>query len=227
MISIANTDQTLIQRLEALIKKAHSVRPGFNSYYANPSDYAELQSQGLALLTSTLSPEHSYTKSFKEHTCTPELEKKMEYIQAAAGILKAFLEDVKNGYLISYRELINAGIFSDFADTAEYLLDENYKDAAAVIIGSVLEEHLRKLCVKANISLEENSPDGTGRPKKADVLNAELRKAEVYLLTQQKSITGWLHIRNLAAHGKYGEYQHDEVKLMLQGIRQFISTFPA
>ncbi len=37
---------------------------------------------------------------------------------------------------------------------AEYLLKEGYKDPAAVITGSTLEEHLRKLCIKNGIDIE-------------------------------------------------------------------------
>jgi hypothetical protein len=35
---------------------------------------------------------------------------------------------------------------------AEHLLDEHYKDVAEVIIGSVLEEHLRQLAVTKGIA---------------------------------------------------------------------------
>ena len=37
---------------------------------------------------------------------------------------------------------------NDFLDMAYHLLENDYKDASAVMIGSVLEEHLRQLCNK-------------------------------------------------------------------------------
>jgi hypothetical protein len=37
---------------------------------------------------------------------------------------------------------------------AEYLLNESYKDPAAVMTGSVLEEHIRQLCIKNSIPIE-------------------------------------------------------------------------
>ena len=105
---------------------------------------------------------------------------------------------------------------------AEHLLSEGYKDAAAVIIGSTLEEHLRKLCVKNGIPL-----DAAERPKKADALNAELAVQSVYSKLDQKSITAWLDLRNKAAHGKYGEYSKEQVGLLIQGVRDFMARLPA
>jgi hypothetical protein len=111
---------------------------------------------------------------------------------------------------------------------AEYLLSEDhgYKDPAAVLGGGVLEEHLRLLCVKNGIAAERQSPSGP-HPKKADQLNNDLASASVYDKNQQKIITGWLGIRNSAAHGKYGEYTDSQVAQFLAGLREFIGRFPA
>jgi hypothetical protein len=76
--------------------------------------------------------------------------------------------------LQSISELIHADIFADFLEMADYLLEQGYKDPAAVITGSVLEEHLRKLCDKNGIDTTQNN-----RPKKADTLNSELASANV------------------------------------------------
>jgi len=138
------------------------------------------------------------------------------------GILKAMKSDYEAGYLRSVNELINADLFADFLQMAEYLLAESYKDPAAVLAGGVLEEHIRKLCKKNHIEFEKD-----GRPHKADGLNAELYKAQVYSNLDQKSVTAWLDLRNKAAHGKYSEYSKDQVALMLQGIRDFILRSPA
>jgi len=105
---------------------------------------------------------------------------------------------------------------------ADYLLEENYKDPAAVIAGGVLEEHIRKLCQNNNIKILEGN-----RPKKTDRLNVELAGANIYTKIDQKSITAWLDLRNKAAHGKYAEYTKGQVVLMVQGIRDFVSRYSA
>jgi hypothetical protein len=105
---------------------------------------------------------------------------------------------------------------------AEHLLQEGYKDPSAVLIGSTLEVHLRELCIANEISLEILNNKEKLVPKKTDVMNADLAKSNVYTGSYQKQITAWLGIRNSAAHGKYDEYSTEEIKLMLQGVRQFI-----
>ncbi len=133
------------------------------------------------------------------------------------GILRALRADYAAGYLASVEELIHADVFSDFIEMAEHLLTQGYKDPSAVLIGSVLEEHLRKLCLKNSLPVSVGSSH-----KKADTLNADLTGASVYSKLDQKSITAWLDLRNKAAHGKYAEYTKDQVQLMLDGVRNFM-----
>ena len=101
-------------------------------------------------------------------------------------------------------------------------MNEGYKDPAAVIIGSTLETHLRELCKSNGIDTEIKKNDGKNVAKKAEVMNADLVKKEVYSKMYQKQVTAWLDLRNNAAHGKYDEYKKEDVSLMLQGVRQFI-----
>ncbi len=143
-------------------------------------------------------------------------------IDPYVGILKALRSDYDAGCLQSVAELIHADLFADFMEMAEHLLDQGYKDPAAVITGSVLEEHLRKLCDKNGIIISQG-----GKPKKADALNAELAGANVYSKLDQKNVTAWLDLRNKAAHGKYSEYTKDQVALLIQSVRDFITRNPA
>ncbi|MGA2715977.1 MAG: hypothetical protein ABSG41_22980, partial [Bryobacteraceae bacterium] len=62
---------------------------------------------------------------------------------------------------------------------------------------------------------------------KADLLNSELTAASVYSKLDQKSVTAWLDLRNKAAHGQYSEYAKEQVLLMIQSVRNFISRLPA
>jgi hypothetical protein len=143
------------------------------------------------------------------------------------GALKALRHDVASGYLIGVQELIHADIFADFLEMAEYLLNEGYKDAAAVIIGGVLEEHMRKLCVKNGIPTESTDSKGTLKPKKVETMNSELAAATIYSKGDQKSITAWYDLRTNAAHGYYGKYTPEQVTLLLQSVRDFLTRYPA
>ena len=144
------------------------------------------------------------------------------YVYEVVGIIKALRHDLDNDYIISFEEIVHGDIFADYLEMAEHLISNGYKDAAAVIVGSTLEAHIKQLCNKFGIAIDIN-----GKSKKADTLNAELVKATAYTLLDQKNVTAWLGLRNEAAHGNYIAYSKDQVSLMLDGIRNFIARHPA
>ena len=57
-------------------------------------------------------------------------------------------------------------------------------------------------------------------------MNAALAKVDAYGKSDLKNVTAWLSLRNAAAHGKYGEYTKEQVALLLQSIRDFITRVP-
>jgi hypothetical protein len=134
------------------------------------------------------------------------------------GALKALREDYSSGYISNIETLIQGDLISDFLEMSEYFLENNYKDPAAVIAGAVLEENLRLMCAKKGIETIQKE-----KSIKSDLMNAELAKAQAINKLDQKSITAWLDLRNKAAHGKFSEYTQEQVKLMVQGIRDFIA----
>ncbi len=140
------------------------------------------------------------------------------------GTIIALKSDLQNDYLKSFSNIIQSEVFSDYLEMAEHLINEGYKDPSAVLVGSTLEVHLRELCIFNGIDIDVKNSKGNIIPKKADLMNSDLAKANIYSVAYQKQIVDWLGIRNSAAHGKYSEYKSEEISLMLQGIRQFILT---
>ena len=67
----------------------------------------------------------------------------------------------------------------------------------------------------------------SGKPKKADSMNNDLAFADVYSKLDQKNVTAWLDLRNKAAHGKYDEYNADQVRNLLVGVREFAARIAA
>jgi hypothetical protein len=130
------------------------------------------------------------------------------------GVLHAVRADFAAGYLSTFEELVHASVFADFLDMATELQENGYKDAAAVIAGSVLEEHLRKLAGKRAVATTR----ADGQPLKADTLNADLAKADEYNNLVQKQVTAWLDLRNKAAHGHYDEYDHKQVAALIRDV---------
>lgn len=140
------------------------------------------------------------------------------------GSVIALKEDLENDYLKTFEDIIKSEVFGNYLEMAEYLVDKGFQDPAAVLIGSTLEAYLRELCLKNHVDIEVANSKGNLIPKKADLMNSDLAKKNIYSSLYQKQITAWLALRNYAAHGKYDEYSIEEVNLMLQGIRLFILT---
>jgi hypothetical protein len=210
------------KRIDQLISIAGQVlstkRTNDYNSYVSAEQFNEFRSASLSFLKNTFGTEHPFYMEFnkKVNDASPYL------TEEGRGILKAVKNEIDGGWAFTVKGLISAEIFSNFLEMAEYLLTEGYKDPAAVMAGSVLEEHIRQLCIKNSIPIE-SIKDGKPVPKKADLINSQLASANIYNKLDQKSITSWLDLRNKAAHGQYSEYTKEQVVFMLQGIINFIS----
>ena len=184
------------------------------------TEVADLRTRCIAAVERASGSTSSYYRNITEFRKKPGND--FILLEREMGVARAFLSDVRNGYLQSFEEFLHGDVFGDYLEMAAHLLDNKYKDAAAVITGSTLEVHIRKLCNKHNISVERD-----GKARKTDELNSELVKKSVYSKLDQKNVTAWLDLRNKAAHGHYSEYTKDQVALFLQGVRDFITRHAA
>lgn len=178
---------------------------------------AGFRSAALSFIDRIYSSEHPHFAEFHQRTRSNQ----RNSAERGIAILKAIRDEIAGGWLFTVKGLVASELFSDFLEMAEHLQENGYKDPAAVMAGSVLEEHLRQLCLKHKIEIEEEK-DGRIKSRKADRLNADLTKSEIYTKLDQKLITAWLDLRNKAAHGKYDEYNADQVKQFLNGVTEFM-----
>jgi len=183
------------------------------THFVSSENFSEYRSAVLSFLRNTFGDTHPFYVEFERLTRggTPY------DVKEGRGILKAVKQEIDGGWIFTVKALVSAEIFSDFLEMAGYLLSENYKDPAAVMTGSVLEEHLRQLCLRNSIPTEAIKA-GMPVSKKAEMLNSELSGNNVYNKLDQKTVTSWLDLRNKAAHGKYSDYSQDQVSLMFQGV---------
>ncbi len=216
--------QPLIEQLEKILSDFSALAA--NSKHNDLSDLPKHERQ--ALVTRAVTAVHRIAG--RSSTYSAEIERLFatmpsisHHVTSIVGVVAALLSDVKDGHLQSLIDLVQADTFADFLDMSQHLHDAGYKDAAAVIAGSTLESHLRGLCVKFNIPTEVTKADDSVTAKKTESMNSDLAAVSVYSKLDQKSITAWLDLRNKAAHGKFTEYQTEQVSLMLAGIRDFIS----
>jgi len=215
--------EDILKRVDELINIGNDVLStetddGLGGYHVNHGKYIGFRSASLSFLERTFGTDHSYCKALTGYM----LSSGPDSTEVGINILQAAKAEIEGGWLFTIKGIVSAEIFADFMEMAEHLLEEGYKDAAAVMIGSILEEHLRKLCEKNNIPVTVEKEDKI-KSKKADTINHELSKAEVYNKLEMKQITTWLDLRNKAAHGKYKEYSKKQVTLMLQGVLDFMN----
>ena len=190
-----------------------------------PWEYEKMITMALAAIDRIAGPDSVYAEQARQAN-TEDNKKRYKYFRCfkkVISILESLRAAVASGYLQSTRELIHGSLFADFLEMASHLLDEDYKDPAAVLAGSTLESHLRQLCGKSGVEIV--LPDGN--PKKADRMNADLAKKKVYSVLDQKNVTAWLDLRNKAAHGQYDKYTQDQVGLLIAGVRDFLTRNPA
>lgn len=136
-------------------------------------------------------------------------------VNQAFGVLLAAQDDYASGSIFDMKTLIEADIFDDFLEQAEHLLEAGYILPAAVLTGSVLEDGLRKLCVRNDIVLAD-------KPK-LDSMNSDLAKKGTYSKLVQKRITAIADLRNNAAHGVANAFDKSDVDAMLRDVRDFMA----
>lgn len=144
-------------------------------------------------------------------------------VHGLVALAQGLVADINDGWGTTLIELVHAETYADMIEMSRGLLDSGYKDAAAVVIGTSLELHLRALATAHQLATQ----DTKGRNVKADALKADLRKAGTFSQIQEKQITYWLGVRNSAAHGSYGDYSRDDVSRMIDGITTLVDTHPA
>lgn len=187
----------LVIRDEAIQRKLHTRALSAIDRYAPPNSVYQKQAEGMRL-NPNLAPE-------------------------VGQLLAALRDDYVEGGMRSLSELVHASLFDDFLEMAGELHDKGFHGPAAVVAGSVLEEHVRKLATKHEVELRTERD----RPKSFDALVVELVKKQVFSAARQEILTGWYGQRTEGAHGRPENVVPEEVPRMVSGIRDFIVSHPA
>ena len=212
------------EQLESVIKDYDSTTQ--NASYEDASDklditeVSDLRTRCIAAIERASGSNSTYRKRINENTIDKYND--WHYLRKEIGVAKALLSDINNNYMQSFEEILHSDMFGNFLEMAAHLLENGYKDPAAVLAGSSLEIHIKHLCMKNNVNTLRN-----GKPIKTETLNSELKKEGVYTNMDQKSITAWLDLRNNAAHGNYNEYSKEQVRLLISSVQDFITRYPA
>jgi hypothetical protein len=208
----------LIQRCQLLVARGQEIlgsrRPPpphvIGSDRVDSERFHEWRAGGLSFLQMVFGDNHPHYQTFQKSVTTAHHPDAIR----GQGILKAALEELKEGFIGKVSDLVAADIFTDFLDMSKHLLESGYKDAAASLAGAVLEDGMRRICHANSIPV-----------KGADnlvSLNQKISDAQIYSRLVQKNIQVWIDIRNNADHGNFSEYKIGDARDMLDGISRFI-----
>jgi len=134
------------------------------------------------------------------------------HIYPIVGVLSGALNDLENGYLLGQEFFIAGEVFDSILEQAKYLVQNDYKDPAAVLVRVVLEDSLKRIA----------RSEGVAENQKASAINDELKKKGRFSQPQWRFIQGWLDIGNSAAHGKFDQYTQEDVVKMIDDVERFL-----
>ena len=216
-------DQKIRTRFGQLIKEADSLGGGRHLKPAHEAFFTKALS-----LTNTL---------FGVSVRGREIEKRInqhigwsvngwDAVSHIGGMLEGLKDDYENGFLDDLEKRVVANISADYMTQVEGLFSEgksgeNDHVPAAVLCGAVLEDALRRLCDRQDPTVATDKPNG--RPKALNDLIQDLQKADAFNKAKAQQLRGWAQIRNSAAHGKFKEFNRDDVDLMIKGVTNFLA----
>jgi hypothetical protein len=147
----------------------------------------------------------------------PSVENDLSAAIGTQGALKGIRQSLQEGLIVRFEDLVLAETFSDLCEQADYLFQQGYFLAAAVIARAVLEERLRRLC-----TAHECLPDRE-RPTLGD-FNTELYKRTIYDKITFKHVDALAAIGNNAAHNN-PDLEKQDVRRLLDGLQGFLGRF--
>lgn len=180
-------------------------------------DYRRFRTEAMNLVRRVCGEDSDHYQELKRLAEGESTSENSYYFKDCFGVLQAAQRDYEGGFLFDLRALVAAELLGDFIEQAEILIAEGYYVPAASLTGAVLEDALRKICIKNGINVPKRT--------KIDSLNAELAKAGVYNKLVQKRITALADIRNNADHGHFNNFTRDDVEDMVKWVRKFTADY--
>lgn len=136
-------------------------------------------------------------------------------VLSICGIIQSIITDFDKGTLYKYDLLVSGVIFENVLNQAKELNSNNYKDAAAVLVRTVVESSLKTLAVSNGVKTKQI----------VSKINTELKDKKVYDKVLCSEIQTWLHLGNYAAHGDFNKYDKATISKLIIDVETFINDF--
>jgi hypothetical protein len=137
-------------------------------------------------------------------------------VRRMLGLVEAAQSDWESGLLRQVEFMIAAETFDDFLDKAVVYHKGNRKIESAVLASAVLEDTVKKICMKNDVvrsgrSLEE--------------LIDDLVKADTLTPVKAKRVKAAAGVRNHALHAEWEEFDIKDVGGLLETLRELVSEY--
>jgi hypothetical protein len=219
-----DAQQRMVQRLSILIQQGSAVLMTLGVINEAQSEevtpriegmYVEWRLGSKSFFRTVFNPDNVYVQAFEQ--IADECPKHYYYLTGAVekgiGILRAAQNEINFGALPGIDALFSAEIFEDFLAMAEHLLDQKYFEVVRSLVGAVLEDGLRKIAKRKDLTVkQEDNIAG---------LNSRLFDAKACSPLFRKKIDVWNSIRNNADYGKFELNSQQDVGQMLGAFEDF------
>lgn len=136
-----------------------------------------------------------------------------ELLEALHGILKGFLEDLEFGLIQTIENEAQGDVYADFITLAKGCLENNAKDAAAVLTFAALEDSLKKHAAGHGIDVDNLDMSKIISRLKAQSL---VKKPEA------KILQSYVTVRNKALHAEWDKVGESEIYSALAFVERFV-----
>lgn len=132
------------------------------------------------------------------------------------GLLSSAYDEWNHGLLRKIEYVIQAATFDDFLDYAAMYHKGNKKIESSVLASAVLEDTLKKISAKNNLSTSSLS---------LETIIDNLVKANVLTLVKGKRIKSYSGVRNHALHAEWEKFDIKDVGELINGLRNLIDDY--
>lgn len=180
--------------------------------------FHEFRISALSYLSRVFGNQSTYYQSFKTEVTHATASR----TRRGLGIIKAGQRDIEGDWLQTTKGAFTKDLLSDMLRLAKVQADLKNNKAAAIMMGTILEELLRCLCLKAEIKIF-NDIQGKAVPKKGLQLTGEAYKKKIYERPENKMVIAWLELYSDALADKDEDVTPGKVGQMLTGMQSFLA----
>ncbi len=198
--------------LETETTQSHS------SSTVNETKFHECRIAALSWLSRIFGSDHIFYEHFKTEVTHATASR----TRRGLGILQAARKELDTDWLETTRTMATKALFADMLKLAKAQVDLGQNHAAIILIGSLLEEMLKKLAFKSGIKLY-NEIQGKAVAKRGLQLSGEVYKKRLYERKDNKQILAIMEIYLKVCENPAEPVKETQVRQAISWMQSFIA----